>query len=432
MALAALHSLLVAAGTPDGLESIRATPVTRGRQKKSSWFTDLVRHHFPDVTTSGPRSLLLLVEQHVHEMAHAELILPPLRAIAPALYGDRPGGASHLYTGINNLFKKNPDLHKYSKQVMKQTEEEKKELMKIRADAVHQKNVNQIEVEYAHVAKAIAENMRSSKITDIMVALELASGSRKIELLHKKMSSFAVVSGQPRWMEQIGVAKQKDGLDNTTTFTKPLLVMTYSEFATLRDRVVAHVGDDCELSNKQLTGKYNTAIAKRVKQLFPGATTKRKGVGSHLLREIYANSTYEVVERPPMSRTAWLAKVLGHQQGSLTVALGYQGVCVRTSVPISDFKYKDLLDELQARVTALEQPPQELAGVSFSDGNGGTVAIRKLKRKRVASDEEKRDRVAEAMYTLRKAGVAVTNRNVRKMGLSAHCVNQYYNEIKEQ
>jgi len=61
---------------------------------------------------------------------------------------------------------------------------------------------------------------------------------------------------------------------------------------------------------------------------------------------------------------------------------------------------------------------------------GQYVQVKRFNRLRSTSEDEKKQRVAMAIRRLRRAGVRVTNRNTRKLGLSAVSVNQYISDLK--
>jgi len=61
---------------------------------------------------------------------------------------------------------------------------------------------------------------------------------------------------------------------------------------------------------------------------------------------------------------------------------------------------------------------------------GQYVQVKRFNRLRSTSEDEKKQRVAMAIRRLRRAGVSVTNRNTRKLGLSAVSVNQYISDLK--
>ena len=107
------------------------------------------------------------------------------------------------------------------------------------------------------------------------------------------------------------------------------------------------------------------------------------------------------------------------------------------SVPLQNFKYKYKLDALEARVQSMSQvagPPLLQAADDsesrFRNRKGDIVSVQRLRRQRSTTDNEKRSRVAKAILRLREAGVDITNRNIRQMGLSALSVNQYYKDLK--
>jgi len=439
-----LHSLLIFAGE-------HLTLVRKYQGKNKSWLLTEIHRAFPKLTGCGsaPVCLIVLVQQHVTSMPIAKRILPKLQDLVQALYNPTTASGTQYMTKINNLFVGRQELHAYSTKVMKRTKIQKQLEMKRATDGVYAKNVNPIDVSYRRVVQLISDNIHANEWWKIAFALELASGSRKIELLSTKVSTFAKVVASDiikahgvtgkmyEWIRQNGVAKQYDGDRNDREIVKPLLVITATQFLAARQRLVQVVGSDVNtMTNAALTSKYNAKLVKMVKEKFPIADDTRTQVGSHFLREVYGNATYEVVDRLPTSRSAWLAQVLGHSGKSLLTAVSYQGVNIVTSVPLADFKYKEKLDNLDARVRSIGRA-SDAAAIRASkhvavmqNKKGQYVQVKRFNRLRSTSEDEKKQRVAMAIRRLRRAGVSVTNRNTRKLGLSAVSVNQYISDLK--
>ena len=111
---------------------------------------------------------------------------------------------------------------------------------------------------------------------------------------------------------QRGVAK--GAKENKRTIEKQLLIISADEFMANLKIIRDAVGDDVErFTEAELSSKYNARLSAVVKQMFPEAASKRGRLGTHILREIYANATYQVLDHEPMSQNGWIAKVLGPQ-----------------------------------------------------------------------------------------------------------------------
>ena len=304
-----INKVLDVALSKAGLAKIRATVVKRGRQK--SWLLTEIHRIAPDVgkCSNDKSCILILLKTEVNSLSMAKKVLPRLKELIPVLYNSQVNTIPAYMTRINNLFRdKSKELHEYSKTIMHGTALQKKARIKASNDAVARKNENMIELEYSLITKIIADCSRSPKFANKMIALELASGSRKVELLSVKVARFNPSTENPNWIEQDGVAKNKGAERN---IDKPLLVLSNEQFLSLLDEVRTEVGDDVNLSNPELSTKYGDVINKRVKKLFPAAYVIRGRLGSHFLREIYANTSYHVFNHKPMPLTTWIAKFLG-------------------------------------------------------------------------------------------------------------------------
>jgi hypothetical protein len=189
------------------------------------------------------------------------------------------------------------------------------------------------------------------------------------------------------------------------------------------------VGDDIErFTEAELSSKYNARLSAVVKKMFAAALSMRERLGTHILREIYANASYQVLNHDPMSQNGWIAKVLGHKEGSLNTVVSYTGVLIRTSVGLTEKKPLTLIAEIQSQIDQLkaERPNVVLdSQVQLEGKNDEEVRLKKFKRKMNMTAQEKEERLQDAVKQLEENGVKVTNKALRQMGIGADTVNGF-------
>lgn len=171
---------------------------------------------------------------------------------------------------------------------------------------------------------------QQSRWTEELLWLALASGSRRIELL--RTSTFAAVPSWPRYIQQTGLAKKKDGLDSHSLL-KPLLgTITATDFlatlASMRGKLEPLI--DRKFSKQQRPTREalgtwaKSPIRCELRRQWQSLVPK-----FHLLRAIYGNMSYLQYAQEHMSLTVWLSRVLGHDQGDLGTAMHYQTVYIK-------------------------------------------------------------------------------------------------------
>mgnify|MGYP001549176480 CR=1 FL=1 len=223
---------------------------------------------------------------------------------------------------------------------------------------VAEENKRPVQVSGDKVEEVVKKTWKSSDLFDNIVLLQLASGARAGEIL--SFSRFEPVEGKKGWVKQIGLNKVKDGANRTVE--KPIIFIPAETFLQWFSLVRGEL--------KKRPGNLMTTLNRRVKSLFgvPNFST-------HDLRKLYANISYEKFgkqQKPPPSQAAWVSKVLGHDENSLTSALSYTTRVVDgevkqvnppvfVEVPKNENKRDGLaLERLEATVAALRQNGEEI------------------------------------------------------------------------
>jgi len=103
-------------------------------------------------------------------------------------------------------------------------------------------------------------------------------------------------------------------------------------------------------SNKMLSGVMSQLAVKRTRAFFPGCVVK----GTHTLRKIYANYSYDTLASKRMTRNAWIQQVLGHADGALYTSISYTGVVINRPLSIAPKEWENERAELVSSVAAVD------------------------------------------------------------------------------
>ena len=241
----------------------------------------------------------------------------------------------------------------------------------------------------------------SSSFEDEVILTALATGSRFIEILRE--SEFLPVRGDVNAVKIKGVAKKKN-TEELYEFIKPLVFLRNNELRAVVDdlRKLSLAGDGSEIDNEELTGRYNSRVNKRLKQLgFDGTV--------HDLRRVYGSMSYEQApDKDKISLNEWLKQVLGHTKAE--TSLHYTNVHLNEGEP-QELKIVD-----DANI------------ISFKVGES-TVFIKKVSKRRINNWAERKQVIDELAREMKEKGVKVTNLNLRKLGVGADSANRYIKEL---
>jgi hypothetical protein len=421
---------------PAGAKKIRAIVKKRGKTVKGDDFLlDEIHKNFPDVSGCFSASTCLrnLVEEFVTTIPRATRILPSVRLVLE-IYHVQNGGKLNTFsqelTNINNLFE-DGELKDTVKNIMKLDKTQKITRETESEQAVVNKNRNPIELFYSDIVNQVEKRRSSSNWIDRFVVNQICSGTREVEQLSEKVSTFEYILDEDDErrqdkVKQIGVAKTAK--ESNRTIEKPLLIIQADEFMANLKIIRDEVGDDIErFTEAELSSKYNARLSAVVKQMFPAAAKMRGRLGTHFPREIYANASYQVLNHDPMSQNGWIAKVLGHKEGSLNTVVSYTGVLIRTSVGLTEKKPLTLYQELQAQIDHLKTqlPAPVLDSQVQFEAKDEEVRLKKFKRKTGMTAEQKEERLQSAVRQLEENGIKITNKSLRSMGIGSQDVNPF-------
>ena len=174
------------------------------------------------------------------------------------------------------------------------------------------------------------------------------------------------------------------------------------------------------------------------------------GTGSHVMRKIYANASYEImkhqvqkVTRRFFDRSVWISTVLGHG-GSVNTSLSYSVVEVNFQVSNDIFKIppehqirllqgqlnhnKQKLEELLEMINtksavSIAEMDTDQVGLIDQDGEMHTFT-RHVKRK-WKSERDRDETVKRIFDKLREKGVSTTAKNLALMGIGRGTLTAY-------
>jgi hypothetical protein len=262
-------------------------------------------------------------------------------------------------------------------------------------------NENLISFKSSDIFKMMDRAAATGNPLDAVIAIQLATGSRLVEVLktstYSQVPDVQTLKGPIKHIHQDGLAKVKPGdVDNVT---KPLLHFNHEELFAL----IKLIRDDVKQrgatqhTNKQISNLYNHRTIERIQTYegFSAATT-------HTLRKLYANLSYKELGDPSkQSLTSWIQNTLGHKAlGS--VSLHYQSVSVT-----SDSKFEspqDLEVKYTELLTSIQEIRQRMNGLSISKSE--PVKVEQVKRKTITLVNSNGDTV-EIDAPVKKRGFAM-------------------------
>lgn len=240
------------------------------------------------------------------------------------------------FSKFKNIYRKyhseDDARYKSLKYTMSLTPEENATWVKDGEDALSKKTTKQVVVSKSDIKRfieAVAENL-SVNIVDKIIACQISSGARLIEILNRKVSKF-VESPRKKNIRQIGTAKSAE----ERVVEKPLIGITPKQFLQYIKDIRGAVKDDA--SNAELTNLWNSRVNARIRQYWNELGVKLskddiKEIGnSHGLRKMYVNLAYSLRKEKNMSKQAFISKHLGHASSVSKSAINYDSIRVSKS-----------------------------------------------------------------------------------------------------
>ena len=339
---------------------------------------EFIRGKFSELEKKDCQSLVtclkLLIFKHITTLASAKKVYPKFKDLIPFLYKSTSYNAAEIEFG--NIRKALPEnLKEYGDSIFKTSAVQKSIISRFAQESLERSMAKPFKVTLPQILENIARDIESSDFSVVASALELASGSRAIEILSSKVAQFKQ-STIPEYIIQVGQAKSKKSGKTRVQdpIEKPIIGTTVKKWleklAFVRSYTTADVS--AGMSNSALASKYEPAIVSHVKELYPNLG---KGQGTHALRAVYSKASYQIFE-PTSSALLWVKKVLGHSNYSSVK--NYDSVIVDRGPVARQAEVPVLLTELQARISALESRPAEIIA---PDASGGILRPKKPKRK---------------------------------------------------
>ncbi len=307
---------------------------------------------------------------------------------------------------------------------------------------------------------------------DMITWLALVCGARKIELL--SLSTFRPIEHVEselidtsdhtaekvvqHWVEQVGVAKKKDGVAaiypkdyagiyrvqkpllaavTTTEFLKVFEVARRGAWGFIEEKLSKPVAslnrsDVSAVCDRRLRTAFAKVWAKH-RVLDEGALRAKK-FSFHVLRAIYGKASWIMYGSRKMDLTVWLSSVLGHDITDISTAMYYQVINLIPPPHIASAAVTEELRALLARareaeiaineilaVTRRSVPAEASTPVELSDGTS-VLPLRAVR------GIERRKNEIETLEFLIVNGVPLTNANLRKLGFASRRIKEIRTE----
>lgn len=179
-------------------------------------------------------------------------------------------------------------------------------------------------------------------------------------------------------------------------------------------------------SNKALTKKIAHIMIRRTKELFPGSAI----VGTHTLRKIYANYSYDTYADKKITRNAWIQQVLGHAPGAIATSISYTGVVVTRPLAIAPPDWVNQHAQLVSSVEALDETVTRAVKQTVKEASETDTVIidgRPIKKaQRTREGIEKRaELLLEKYKELKAKNIEPSRSKLRRLGFGSAAVSYF-------
>ena len=316
----------------------------------------------------------------------------------------------------------------------------------------------------------VIQNWRAMLIDGTMdfenatLLVELCTGVRSNEVMNPKMTQFTpsqfdqrsnirtanegrseppdleeIKEGESRGPDYVkikGVSKKsalyEAGSDTAPVVNNPVLILTIDELLAAVEIVREFITNwrktskNADLENRNVyTNTFNKGLNKLCEKLLG------KGITTHLLREIYANLSYNLYAPPGFDKSRWITKVLRHENA--TAALSYQTVHIKTD-KIGNSSNENLIkmlnqvkaeaDATEQRIIAVgdnvEQLADDMANINIAD-----VVPVKLNGRQRDGEPGKFRRLDIHARALTAEGKKLTYENLRTIGIGTTVIRRW-------
>jgi len=290
------------------------------------------------------------------------------------------------------------------------------------ADKITALNINRGELPIFYddeIYKVIDEYKNKAGLNKV-IAVALATGSRIIEIL--KVSEY-FETDKENYIRVKGVAKDKSDneINKDKTIIKPLNRLTSKELIDL----VKTIRQDLNTagSNKEVSGRYNTAINKIVKSLF-----KERLITSHKLRYIASNLAYLVYGNNSVENT-WIQQYLGHTSGDTTRT--YQNInvklrhTIKTSNKEAEAKISELLEAKKQNEEEHKQLKEQINLLQNKKFYSEYINVRQRTK------EQKLQKLKELYEKAKQNNIYLTYRVLKSQyGYGSAILDDFYKKLK--
>jgi hypothetical protein len=179
-------------------------------------------------------------------------------------------------------------------------------------------------------------------------------------------------------------------------------------------------------SNKALTKKIAHIMIKRTKEFFPGSAI----VGTHTLRKIYANYSYDTYADKKITRNAWIQQVLGHAPGAIATSISYTGVVVTRPLAIAPPDWVNQHAQLVSSVEALDETVTRAVKQTVKDETDTDTVfidgrpIKKAQRTREGI-ERRAELLLEKYKELKSKDIEPSRSKLRRLGFGSAAVSYF-------
>jgi hypothetical protein len=361
--------------------------------------------------TSKTRFKSLIIRELPKVKTNFKLVASGIDKIISAMI---PNSNSQIqyYTDIRKAL--NPKLNKTQKKTLEKYlySDRTKERNKAYVKKVEKKNVEQTLVDKDKVISVLEKIKGSNNFIDMVIFLQLTIGGRLIDIL--KVYNLSPVKNNKNKVKVTGSAKSRGKLKEVI---KPILFYDYEDIKEKLDDVRYAIDFETSKSipNDRLTNKYFARINRKIAKLFDRKLTSQD------LRKIYGNLSYTLYAPKNMSLTGWLKKILLHE--SLTTSLSYQTVKL-----VGDIQNKSI-DAINTKLAKLsitdgKQEKEIKNNKNSIDDNAISINEQVKARRdpnlkivtihRLDSQESKLKRLTDIAKEMKKKGVSLTHRNLKK------------------
>ena len=336
-----------------------------------------------------------------------------------------------------------PEIYRQSTHILGVSQERSKERKREYSAKVAARNVSRGDLTPIYVEQVlmvIDKLVGSNDPYDKVVAVELATGSRGIEVL--KVSNYEEVKGHPNEILVIGLAKDK-GQNNLVNvrLVRNLVGLNAEQVIDAVEYIRENINTTG--SNDAISGRTNKFINKAFKESFHpvlkenAADTESEAFKkqlasftSHKARYLAGNMSYLLYGKPrKVPYESWLQSQYGHLSGEstksyLNLNLKFKNKTIQKG-DASELReiFNSDIKRLEGKVDVCCSKPSDSVDV-LEYRNSFVIG---------ADPEQKVSNVVEALKEYKRAGIKITQRVLRsKLGYSAAIMSEAYSNAREQ